>query len=110
MPDTRGDVGGGSTSAMTARATNPALDPESDRDMAAAPPPATTPLTTATPAVATANTVVVMTGRRTWIIGESIGLSQGYTFVPGAPIEVTPGDAKLLLSREWDGRSFSVPG
>ncbi len=50
---------------------------------------------------------VVMTARRTWTIGASIGLSRGYTFVPGVRTRVSSADADLLTSRAWDDRTFS---
>lgn len=49
---------------------------------------------------------VVMSARRPWSIGQSIGLSRGYTFEPGKAIEVTAEDARILCGREWDGRRF----
>lgn len=49
---------------------------------------------------------VIMRARRPWAIGESIGLSRGYTFAPGVPVEVAAADAAILCSREWDGRRF----
>lgn len=49
---------------------------------------------------------VVMSGGRTWHIGESIGLSRGYMFSPGMAVEVTEADARILCRGNWDGRSF----
>lgn len=56
--------------------------------------------------VPAAREVVVMSARRPWSIGQSIGLSRGYTFEPGKATEVTAEDARILCGREWDGRTF----
>lgn len=56
--------------------------------------------------VPAAREVVVMSARRPWSIGQSIGLSSGYTFEPGKATEVTAEDARILCGREWDGRTF----
>lgn len=54
---------------------------------------------------------VLMSGRRPWAVGDAIGLSQGYTFEPGVPIEVTEADAKILCNKDgWDGRHFERCG
>lgn len=50
---------------------------------------------------------IVMKARRGWSIGESIGLSQGYTFQPGVAQEVTAADAAILLAGQFDGRTFT---
>lgn len=59
-----------------------------------------------------ATALVVMTGRRPWAVGESIGLSQGYSFEPGVPVAVAEADAKLLVGKKdgWDGRHFERAG
>lgn len=64
----------------------------------------TRPAGTATPPAKA--TTVVMSARRPWSIGQSIGLSRGYTFEPGKAVEVTAEDARILCAREWDGRAF----
>lgn len=49
---------------------------------------------------------VIMRARRPWAVGETIGLSRGYSFAPGVPVEVAAADAAILVGREWDGRRF----
>lgn len=63
------------------------------------------------PKAAPATVLVVMTAGRPWAVGESIGLSKGYTFEPGVPIDVSSADAKILCTKDgWDGRYFERCG
>ena len=80
--------------------------PDDDVKVKAFPTPSPMPEPKPTPPPPPTVARVVMHGRRPWVVGETIGLSRGYTFTPGSPVEVTAADAKILMGREWDGRRF----
>lgn len=107
MPSDKTAPGIGTTAADVELAVTPPPAISPDVDLGAGQnPQGGTPL----PVSTSKASAVVMTARRPWSIGQSIGLSRGYTFVPGEVTEVTVGDAAVLCGREWDGRTFKRAG